>query len=79
MYRGIYTHPNTIVKQLSRSLSKCIQLISPGKQSYFRTKMAQRDFRNPTYTGGKSWDDFPSCGNKITGITHRHIEKSILR
>lgn len=43
----------TVVK-VSIQMYPGIQLISPGKQSYFRAKMTQHEFRNPTYTGGKS-------------------------
>lgn len=82
-YSGIYTYTNTTnscqtVAKVSVQMYPRIQLINPGKQSYFRTQMTQHGFGNPTYTGRKSWDDFPSGGNKITRVTHRHIKKSIL-
>lgn len=86
-YRGMYTHAKnnlscqkSIAKHISASsystlISQHISADVP--QLHKDTSGSTHRFRNPeapTYTDGKSWDNFSSCSNKITTISHRHIE-----
>lgn len=84
----IQTQQTELPKSLAKHIPGCsyLTLISWHISGYLPqlhkdTSDSRHKFRNPeapTYTGGKPWDDFPSCGNKITRISHKHIEKPIL-